>query len=57
MAKRRVITGRELPETYKEKFDVSSEDPSRKVSRGPSLETSNLSLYFSGSCIPTNESL
>ena len=24
---------------------------------GPSLETSKLFLYFSGSCIPTNESL
>jgi hypothetical protein len=24
---------------------------------GPSLETSKFSLYFSGSCIPTNESL
>jgi hypothetical protein len=30
-------------------FDVSSE--------GPSFETSKFSLYFSGICIPTNESL
>jgi hypothetical protein len=27
------------------------------LDEGPSLETSNFSLYFSGSCIPTNESL
>jgi hypothetical protein len=35
-----------VPEEYKENFD-----------EGPSLETSKFSLYFSDSCIPTNESL
>ena len=37
----------QLPEKYK--VGVTSE--------GPSLETSKFSLYFSGSCIPTNDSL
>jgi hypothetical protein len=43
------LVGMKLPEKYKENFDVSNE--------GPSLETSKYSLYFPGSCIPTNESL
>ena len=54
-----------LPEKYKENFDVSSlEGPWSGVTsvletpdEGPSLETSKFSLYSSGSCIPTNESL
>jgi hypothetical protein len=55
------------PEKYKENFDVSSEDPSCGITSEvssltpdemPSLETAKFSLiYFSGSCIPTNESL
>ena len=59
----------QLPEKYKENFDVSSEGPSSEVTsqedhwlvtpdKGPSLKTSKFSaIYFSGSCIPTNESL
>ena len=43
----------ELLEKYKQNFDVSCEGPDE----GPSLKTSKFSLYFSGSCIPTNESL
>jgi hypothetical protein len=35
---------------YKEKFDISSEGPSNFPTDGPSLETSNFALYFSGSC-------
>jgi hypothetical protein len=42
----------QLPAKYKENFDVLS---GKLV--GPSLETSKFSLYFSGSCIPTNETL
>ena len=30
---------------------------SDRPDEGPSLETSKFSLYFSGSCIPSNESL
>ena len=53
------LVGIQLPEEYKENFDVSSEGPSSGVSRtlvtpdqGPSrLETSKFSLYFSGSFI------
>jgi hypothetical protein len=56
------MIGMQLPEKYKENFDVSSEGPTSGVwpvtpDQGPSLETSKFSLYFSGSCIPTNESL
>jgi hypothetical protein len=61
----------QIPEKYEEKFDVSSEGPSSGVTiannlvtsvivapdEGPSLETSKFSSYFSGNCIPTNESL
>ena len=50
----------QLPEKYKENFNVSSEGPLSGLiapDDEPSLETSKLSLYFSGSCIPTNESL
>jgi hypothetical protein len=62
----------QLPEKYKENFDVLSgvtgggrENTPAQFSRpplvtpdeGPSLETSKLSLYFSGSFIPINESL
>ena len=46
------LVGMQLPEKYKEKFDVSSEGH-----RLTCFETSNFSLYFSGSCIPTSESL
>jgi hypothetical protein len=38
------LAGMQLPEKYKDNFD-------------PSLETSKLFLYFSGSCIPANESV
>jgi hypothetical protein len=55
------LVGMQLPGKYKENFDVSSERPSSRVTEyqeGPSrLEASKFSLYFSGSCIPTNESL
>ena len=51
----------QLPEKYKENFDVLCEGPLSGVTvtpdEGPSLETSKFSLYFSASCIPTNESL
>ena len=51
----------QLPEKYKENFDVSSEGPTSAgvtdEHEGPSLETSKFSLYFSGSCILTDESL
>ena len=53
----------QLPVKYKENFDVSSEAEGPSSGRlvtpdeGPSLETSKFSLYFTGSCIPTNESL
>ena len=44
-----------------ETFDVLSEGPLCGVTvipdEGPSLETLKFSLYFSGSCIPTNERL
>jgi hypothetical protein len=42
----------QLPEIYKENFDISSKGLSS--SEGPSVE---ILLIFSGSCIPTNESL
>jgi hypothetical protein len=57
------------PKKYKENFNVSCEGPYSGVSspdeghslltgdQGPSLKTSKFSLYFSGSCIPINESL
>ena len=54
------LVGMQLPEKYKENFDVSSDGPSSRVTEyqeGPSLKASKFSLYFSGSCIPTNESL
>jgi hypothetical protein len=52
------LVGMQIPEKYKENFDVSSEGPSSGITnQGPSLETSKFSLYFSGSCIPTNEIL
>jgi hypothetical protein len=46
----------QLPEKYKENFDVSSEGTTSGVwlvipDQGPSLETSKFSLYFSGSCM------
>jgi hypothetical protein len=47
----------QLPEKYKEKFDVSRSVSITNRDEGPSLETSKFSLYFSGSYIPTNESL
>jgi hypothetical protein len=43
------LVGMQLPEKYKEKFDISSEGV--LSARKPSLETSNFSLYFSGSFI------
>ena len=47
-----------MPEKYGENFDVSSEGPSSGsvVALRPYLETLYFSLYFSSSCIPTNES-
>jgi hypothetical protein len=50
---------------YKENFDYYKEKNIRGISTfralrlelGPSLETSKFSLYFSGCCIPTDESL
>jgi hypothetical protein len=55
------LVGMQLPEKYKENFDASSrEGPSWysvTLDEGLSLETSKFSLYFPGSCIPTNESL
>ena len=51
----------QLPGKYKENIDVSSEGPSSGVTSlvkpDKGLYTSKFSLYFSGSCIPTNESL
>jgi hypothetical protein len=47
------LVGMQLPEKYKENFDVLSEGPSS----GPSHETSKFCLYFSSSSISTNESL
>jgi hypothetical protein len=46
------LVGMQLPEKYKENFDVSSEGRTNFP-----LKTSKFSLYFSGSCIHTNESL
>ena len=46
------LVGMQLPEKYKENFDVSSElRPFVTPDEGPSLETWKFSLYFSGSCI------
>ena len=50
------LVGMQLPEKYKENFDVSNEDEG-PPDEGPSLKTSKFSLYFSSSCIPNNESL
>ena len=53
------LVGMQLPEEYKENLDISSEGPSSGVTpvEGSSPEMLKFSLYFSGSCIPTNESL
>ena len=55
------LVGMQLPQKYKENFDVSSElRPFVRLvtaDEEPSLETSKFSLYFSGSRINTNESL
>jgi hypothetical protein len=49
------LTEMQLPEKYKETFDVAGEGPSSvSEEKGPSLETSKFSLYSSGSCIPIN---
>jgi hypothetical protein len=45
------MIGMQLPEKYKENFDVSSEGPTSGVwpvtpDQGPLLETSKFSLYF-----------
>jgi hypothetical protein len=45
------LVGMQLAEKYKENFDVSSEGPSSGVT------SQNSPYIFSGSCIPTNESL
>jgi hypothetical protein len=51
------LVGMQISEKYKENFDVSSEGPSSELlDEGPSLEASKFSLYFSRSCIPSNES-
>ena len=44
----------QLPEKYKEKFDsvAATNFPTKGL-----LETSNISMYFSGSCIPTKQIL
>jgi hypothetical protein len=42
---------------YKENFDVNFARRLVTPDKGPSLETSKFSLYFSGSCIPTNKGL
>jgi hypothetical protein len=50
----------QLPENILRRISTfrASKGPSSGVtSEGPSLETSKFSLYFSGSRIPTNESL
>jgi hypothetical protein len=55
----------QLPEKNKEYFDVSSEGFLSAVlnlilltpDKEPALDTSTFSLYFSSSCIPTNERL
>ena len=59
-----LLVGMQLPDKYKENVDVSSAGSLSGVSikfntpdERPSLETSKYSLLFSGSCIPTNESL
>ena len=61
------MVGMQLPEKYKENFDFWSEGPSFGVTvtpdegppvtrdEGPSFEMLKFSLYFSGSCIPTNK--
>jgi ribulose 1,5-bisphosphate carboxylase large subunit-like protein len=53
------LVGMQLPEQYKENFDVSSEGPSSGVTivSYDSLQTSKFSLYFTSSCIPTNNGL
>jgi hypothetical protein len=50
------LVGMQLPEKYKENFNVSSDGLSSAVTpdEGPSLETSKFSLNFSDICIPTN---
>jgi hypothetical protein len=60
MAKQRFITGRELSEREQgeiRRFERIEFERLIVYSRGPSLQTSKFSLYFPGSCIPTNESL
>ena len=49
------LVGMQLPEKYKENFDVSSEGPLSGVTSP--LETSKFSLYVSGSFISSNESV
>jgi hypothetical protein len=66
LVKRRVLTfnglnklslvGTQLPEKYKENFDVLNECPYLEL-QGAFARTSKLFLYFTGSCIPTNKSL
>jgi hypothetical protein len=54
------LVGIQLPERYKENSTLIERRPfvwSYSEDEGPSLETSKFSLYFSGSFIPTNESL
>ena len=49
----------DTPLPHPECLKTSNLSVSRRVTpdEGPSLETSKFSLYFSGSCIPINESL
>jgi hypothetical protein len=50
------LVGMQLREKYKEKFDISSEGPSRReVAFARNVEF--LLVFFRYSCIPTNESL
>ena len=52
MKKLNSLVGMQLPEKYKENFDVTSEGPSSGITQNVKIL-----LIFSGSCIDTNESL
>ena len=53
------LVGMQLPEKYNIRRISTRDSLTSLVTRdeGPSVETSKFSLYFSGRCIPTNESL
>ena len=51
------LVGMQLPEKYKDKFDVPSEVEGNFPTRRAFARNVEVRLvYFSGSCIPTNES-